>query len=209
MRPTDHRPAPSPGGRLHPATRKLPGGTGVKPLPMWRAHGCRVHGCSPRPPVATTDHVPTTKDEVYSMARQNPERASLLSLRFSGRPQTARRQSWHRWIETPDGLVEVNPAPGRTYTQETWPPRGRGRGESLTSPRRIAAKLRTCQVLQMRRAGHTWGAIARALGFRDASGPYRAYRRAVDRVDFDRERGPDRTGPDHAPRSTGPVIEGL
>lgn len=112
---------------------------------------------------------------------------------FVGRPQTARRQSWRKTIishnlpDVPDGTVcDVTPAPGRTYTRYTWPPRGRGCGESLTSIRRVQAKLRAVEVIRMRADGHTWQTIARALGFKDASGPYRAMKRALDRIDWDK-----------------------
>lgn len=114
------------------------------------------------------------------MARQN--------LRFAGRPATARRQSWHKSIIRDGMECDATPRPGRTYTRETWPPRGRGRGESLTSARRLAAKLRTVEVLRLRRAGCTWQEIARATGFRDASGPYRAVKRATERIDWDKQR---------------------
>lgn len=118
----------------------------------------------------------------------------LLDMR--GRKQTAPRQRWDKTIiakglpDVPDGIdVDVSPAPGRTYTRYTWPPRGRGRGESLTSPRRVAAKLRTIEVIRMRKECCTWEQIARQLGFKDASGPYRAYKRAIDRMEWDqRER---------------------
>lgn len=122
----------------------------------------------------------TLYEKRIRMARQNTI--------FVGRPATAQRQSWHKteWI---DGiLTDVTPAPGRTFTHETYPPRGRGRGESLTSPRRVAAKLRTSQVIRMRGQGRTWQEIARELGFKDASGPYRAYKRAIDRVDWNARR---------------------
>jgi hypothetical protein len=93
------------------------------------------------------------------------------------------------WPDVPDGtLCNVTPASGCTYTRATWPPRGRGRGESLASPRRIEAKLRVVEVLRLRRKGYTWQQIARVLGFRDASGPWRAARRAYDRLDSDRYR---------------------
>lgn len=118
-----------------------------------------------------------------------------MGFEFRGRPQTAPRQSWNNTIiaeglaDVPDGtLCDATPAPGNTYTRLTWPPRGRGRGESLTSPRRIAAKLRTIEVIRLRAAGHTWQQIARVLGFKDASGPYRAMKRATDRIDWDRQR---------------------
>ncbi len=68
------------------------------------------------------------------------------------------------------------------YTRETWPPRGRGRGESLTSGRRIQAKLRALEVIQLRRAGHTYAMIAVRLGFRDKSGAWRALHRCFDLV---------------------------
>jgi hypothetical protein len=111
-----------------------------------------------------------------------------------GRPRTARRLSWHKqeWIYDefhPHGiLADVTPAPGRTYTRETYPPRGRGRGESLTSPRRIKAKLRALQVFKLHLAGLTYAQIARRLGFRDASGAYRAQKRMLDRINWDRDR---------------------
>jgi hypothetical protein len=122
-----------------------------------------------------------------------PRRKWNDGLRLMGRPRTAPRLSWSKTIEAyklpdvPDGMLcDVTPAPGRSYTRYTWPPRGRGRGESLLSPRRIEAKLRTIEVIRLRRAGYTWQAIARALGYADASGPYRAYKRTIDRIDWDR-----------------------
>ena len=115
--------------------------------------------------------------------------------RFMGRPRTTPRLSWHKtevaynWADVPDGtLCDVTPVPGCTYTRFTWPPRGRGRGESLTSPRRLASKRRAVEVIRMSINGFTWQEIARSLGFRDASGPYRAFRRTIDRLDWDRDR---------------------
>jgi hypothetical protein len=111
-----------------------------------------------------------------------------MGLRFMGRKRTAPRQSWRK-VEWIDGqLCDVTPEPGRTFTRDTWPPRGRGRGESLTSPRRISAKLRVVKVIRMRADGLTFEQIARKLGYRDASGPYRAMKRTMDRVDWDRDR---------------------
>lgn len=104
-----------------------------------------------------------------------------------GRPQTAKKQSWTRYELQGNVWVDVSPQPCHTYTRATWPPRGRGRGESLLSPRRIEAKLRTIEVIELRRQGHTWDSIARTLGFKDPSGPYRAMKRAMDRVDWDRQ----------------------
>ena len=93
----------------------------------------------------------------------------------------------YKLTDVPDGTIcDVTPAPGCTYTRYTWPPRGRGRGESLTSSRRIEAKLRAAEVIRMRMEGHTWEVIAHRLGFADASGPWRAARRTFDRIDYDR-----------------------
>src|SRR4051794_39700049 len=89
--------------------------------------------------------------------------------------------SWRKTIlaeglpDIPDGtLMDITPRPGCTFTRQTWPPRGRGRGESLYSPRRDEAKFRTLEVLRLRRAGYTWQMIAQYTGFKDASGPWRA-----------------------------------
>lgn len=116
-----------------------------------------------------------------------------MGYRLMGRPRTAPRLSWRKTIEAyklpdvPDGTVcDVTPAPGCTYTRYTWPPRGRGRGESLYSPRRIKAKLRAVEVIRMRIDSYTWQHIAHTLGYKDASGPYRAYKRTIDRLDWDR-----------------------
>jgi hypothetical protein len=83
-------------------------------------------------------------------------------------------------------LADVSPSPGHTYTKATWPPRGRGRGESLTSPCRIEAKLRAAEAIRLRRRGCSYATIAHLLGFRDKSGAWRAIRRASDRIDYDR-----------------------
>jgi hypothetical protein len=127
------------------------------------------------------------------MSHQNFPSLSSLGVHQRGRPPTARRQTWHKTIlsegrdDTPDStLITIEPRSGCTYVRGyDWPPRGRGRGESLTSPRRIAAKLRASEVFHLRMAGHTWQTIAHKLGFADASGPYRAYKRTLDRVDYD------------------------
>ncbi len=105
-----------------------------------------------------------------------------------GRPGTAARQTWTRYELEGHTWVDASPTPGHTYTRATWPPRGRGRGESLLSPRRVRAKLRAIEVIQLRTEGHTWAYIARVTGFKDASGPYRAMQRMIDRVDWDRRR---------------------
>jgi hypothetical protein len=116
--------------------------------------------------------------------------ARQFSYSLAGRRATAPRQTWRKveWIGGMDGqLTDCTPAPGNTYTKLTFPPRGRGRGESLTSGRRIAAKLRAHEVLKLRMQGYTFARIARMLGFRDGSGPYRAMKRTLDRIDWDRD----------------------
>jgi hypothetical protein len=113
-----------------------------------------------------------------------------------GRPRT-RRLSWRKVeyvygkqaerLGCPDGtLCDLTPAPGRTYIRGTFPPSGRGRGESLTSPRRIEAKLRAAKVLQLRSAGLTFQQIGRQVGL-STSGAYRAMQRTIDRIDWDRD----------------------
>lgn len=124
--------------------------------------------------------------------RKAMEECGMSSRCQVGRPRT-RYLTWrkvilsHGFKDVPDGVeCDVTPQPGRTYTRYTWPPRGRGRGESLTSPRRIAAKQRAAQVIALRARGYTWQEIANQIGYADASGAYRAWQRSVDRIDFDR-----------------------
>lgn len=93
----------------------------------------------------------------------------------------------HKEALSNDGMViDVTPGPGCHYTKDTYPPRGRGRGESLLSPRRIKARYRVREAVRLRRSGHTWQTIATTLGYSDPSGPWRAIRRTCDRIDFDR-----------------------
>jgi hypothetical protein len=56
----------------------------------------------------------------------------------------------------------------------SYPPRGRGRGESTTSPRRVEAVLRQAEACKLRGVGATYAAIARTVGYRDPSGAWRA-----------------------------------
>ncbi len=127
-----------------------------------------------------------------------PRRKWPRLLHQPGRPRTG-QLSWHKLdvvygkfaerLGCPDGThCDLTPAPGRTYIRATYPPSGRGRGESLTSPRRIEAKLRAVKVIRLRAAGYTFAAIARALGFADGSGAYRAYKRTIDRIDWNQQR---------------------
>jgi hypothetical protein len=81
------------------------------------------------------------------------------------------------------GAIGVRPPKPDAADRQSYPPVGRGRGESLTSERRMAAQLRSLEALRLRRQGYSWKVIAAHLGYRDASGPWRAVRRTADRVD--------------------------
>lgn len=94
------------------------------------------------------------------------------------RQRTSSNPAYDPWVycqHTSDLTYTRNPCScGRTF----WPPRGRGRGESLLSPRRIEATLRTSEILRLRIAGMTYAAIGRRLGM-SKSGVWRAERRAM------------------------------
>lgn len=125
------------------------------------------------------------------MARQRIRGLAVIGTRTYFAPKLAFiRDEFH-----PQGILcDVSPRPGRTYLKAakgcghaySWPPVGRGRGESLTSARRIEAKLRAYEALEMYQDGHTFETIAHKLGFKDRSGPWRAIRRLFDRADYDR-----------------------
>lgn len=55
-------------------------------------------------------------------------------------------------------------------------------GESKTSPRRIEAVERARKALELRIRGADFEGIAKALGYADRSGAYRAVKAALDRV---------------------------
>jgi hypothetical protein len=74
--------------------------------------------------------------------------------------------------------------PDQRYTRypcscgrELWPPRKRGRGESLFSPRRVEAKLKALDALALRGKGHPYRVIAARLGYNTTSGAYQAVQR--------------------------------
>lgn len=104
-----------------------------------------------------------------------------------GRPRSTAPQSWDKQMLIDGVLHDVSPAPGRTYTRMTYPPRGRGRGESLCSVRRINAKIRALECFRLRADGHTWQHIGQMTGL-STSGAYRAVQRAKDRVAWDEKR---------------------
>jgi hypothetical protein len=54
--------------------------------------------------------------------------------------------------------------------------------ESLHSPRRVEAKKRATQAMELRLAGATYDEIAEALGWKDKSSAYRAVARGIDRM---------------------------
>lgn len=107
--------------------------------------------------------------------------ARELELRF--RPPRPTASAYGNY----DPMRACEHTPADTYTREPcscgrelWPPRGRGRGESLTSPRRIAAKMKALDALELHAHGWTYERIARRLGYRDASGAWRAVQRIRD-----------------------------
>lgn len=119
-------------------------------------------------------------------------------LKLMGRPRTAKPYTWDKRIWTNDewhpkefhpyGVpMDATPAPGNTYTRATWPPRGRGRGESLISTRRVQAKVRALEVLRLHRAGHTYAQIGAKVGL-SPSGAYRALKRLLDRHNWNERR---------------------
>jgi hypothetical protein len=61
-----------------------------------------------------------------------------------------------------------------------WPPRGRGRGESLLSPRRIEAKLKALDALALHLQGYPYRLIATTLGYQTTSGAWQAVQRLRD-----------------------------
>lgn len=93
--------------------------------------------------------------------------------------------------------------PWQTYSRypcecgrSLWPPRGRGRGEPLTSPRRVEALVRAQVALEMRQERDaTWGEIAAALGFTCRASAWKAVRRALDRIGEKGRPMPHRAGP--------------
>lgn len=54
-----------------------------------------------------------------------------------------------------------------------------GKGESKSSARRTEAKEKAARVINMRKAGIPWEVIAQRVGFKDKSGAYRCYERAI------------------------------
>jgi hypothetical protein len=86
-----------------------------------------------------------------------------------------------------DPFAECRHKPWQTYTREPcscgrelWPPRGRGRGESLNSPRRVAAKQKAIEAMKLRRQGYRWRVIAAQVGYATPQGAHRAVQRTVD-----------------------------
>ena len=126
-----------------------------------------------------------------------------LRLRH-GLPPSALARRYDELGEPCDPFRGCEHTPDQHFTREPcscarplWPPRGRGRGESLTSPRRLAAMLRALEAHRLYAEGWSYEAIARALGYRDRSGPWRALQRLRDH-DAAWRNYEDRTG--HHPR---------
>jgi hypothetical protein len=91
------------------------------------------------------------------------------------------------WSDAWDGERLCPHTPHQRYTRypcscgrELWPPRNRGRGEPLTSPRRIAAKLKAVDALALRVQGWSFRVIAAKLGYKTTSGAWQAVQRIRD-----------------------------
>jgi len=99
------------------------------------------------------------------------------------------------WIDGRE--VDVTPNPGCHYIRVprgeghaySWPPVGRGRGESLDSPRRIEAKQKARRAFELYfHEEYSWPEIAQKLGYASKSGPWMAVRRMITRNDFNTRR---------------------
>lgn len=105
-----------------------------------------------------------------------------------------RRTFEHKFAMVEGHLSIVDPRPGCTYVraergqghEHSWPPIGRGRGESLYSDRRIESRLKAFEAFQLWCDGLTWEQIAVRLGYANASVPWRAVRRLHDRIDYNK-----------------------
>lgn len=80
-------------------------------------------------------------------------------------------------------------AKGTTYTRKPcvcgrplWPPRGRGRGESLYSPRRVAAIGRAVDMYNDYWRGMSWRQVARKYGYSGPSGAWQVVYRNADKI---------------------------
>jgi hypothetical protein len=123
-----------------------------------------------------------------------------------GQPVDVLEAIWRRNNLRADGALHIGPGgwcrhtPDETYTRypcscgrEIWPPRGRGRGESLLSPRRIEAKIRAGKALALHLLGVPYRDIATRLGYKHASGAFAAVQRLRDK-DAEWERWEAETG---------------
>ncbi len=111
-----------------------------------------------------------------------------------------------------DPDVDCPHKPWQTYTKypcscgrELWPPRGRGRGESLYSPRRIQAKMRAIEAMTLRGQGCRWRVIADKLGYCSAQSAWNAVQHYIDQAtairNWERTRR-ENGGRPHYPRPT-------
>lgn len=78
---------------------------------------------------------------------------------------------------TPDDAYTRAPC---SCGRELYPLRGRGKGEPLSSPRRIKAKLKAIEAEKLSIQGYTYATIARKLGYQTPSGVAKALQRLRD-----------------------------
>jgi hypothetical protein len=129
---------------------------------------------------------------VRTMARGNCATCAHRIARERLESEARRDEMAGTWdLADPDNAFdperECRHTPAQRYTRRPcscgrtlWPPHGRGRGESLTSPRRVDAKLKALEAMHLHVAGETYKDIARRLGYRSASGAWMAVQRLRD-----------------------------
>lgn len=78
--------------------------------------------------------------------------------------------------------------PHQTYTRHEcvcgrpiWPIKGRGRGESILSHRRVAARMRALEAATLYASGMSFRQTAAQLGYKTGSGAWRAVTRLGER----------------------------
>src|SRR5579859_1951981 len=103
-----------------------------------------------------------TPEEIAAVTRYGPPDPALAPFHYPADPHS-----------NFDPERSCPHTPAQTYTREPcscgralWPPRGRGRGESLTSPRRMEAFLRSFDAMALHVKGYPYRIIAQQLGYK-------------------------------------------
>lgn len=112
----------------------------------------------------------------------------------------------HERYQAPEGYYYCMPdacgyihQPGRRYCRHCYPPRGRGRGEDLYSPRRAQALMKAVEATKLRWEYElTYEQIARRLGYGSRAAAYNAIWR------LNRRRNADQRAADYAKKQRKP-----